>query len=110
MRVHLHSDSCLECCGWPAGRAGRHVMHSWLGDTQAKKEPTNGKGDIKWATLEHHGVVFPPEYEPHGVPLMYDGEEVQLKPEQVWDSGATVRGHTRPASGAKVVGARRTGC
>ncbi len=79
-------------------------------DTQAKKEPANGKGDKKWDTLEHHGVVFPPEYEPHGVPLVYDGEEVQLTPAQVRHSGAAVCGHAPPAGGAKMVGARRTGC
>lgn len=41
------------------------------------------KGDKKgqkWSTLVHHGVVFPPMYEPHGEPLVYDGEDVFLEP------------------------------
>ncbi|OQR80981.1 DNA topoisomerase [Achlya hypogyna] len=38
--------------------------------------------DIQWRTLEHNGVMFPPAYEPHGVPLYYDGQPVQLTPAQ----------------------------
>ena len=37
---------------------------------------------IMWKTLEHRGVLFPPEYEPHGVPLVYDGQEVKLLPHE----------------------------
>lgn len=36
----------------------------------------------KWSTLEHHGVLFPPEYAPHNVPLYYDSQPVALTPEQ----------------------------
>lgn len=45
--------------------------------TQAKKI---------WDTLEHRGVTFPPPYVPHGQKLLYDGEEVDLSPEEeeVW--------------------------
>ncbi|KAG5177642.1 hypothetical protein JKP88DRAFT_169920 [Tribonema minus] len=35
----------------------------------------------QWSHLEHNGMSFPDEYEPHGVPLMYDGEEMELSPE-----------------------------
>lgn len=35
-----------------------------------------------WSTLEHGGVLFPPEYEPHGVQMLYDGVPVDLTPEQ----------------------------
>ena len=36
----------------------------------------------KWEfQLEHNGVLFPPEYEPHGIPILYDGEPVELSPE-----------------------------
>ncbi|KWU42448.1 hypothetical protein RHOSPDRAFT_21228 [Rhodotorula sp. JG-1b] len=38
-------------------------------------------GEEKWKTLEHNGVMFPPEYEPHGVRMKYNGKEVQLAPE-----------------------------
>lgn len=35
-----------------------------------------------WLTLEHNGVLFPPEYVPHGRPVMYrmdDGTEKVIK-------------------------------
>lgn len=34
--------------------------------------------------IRHHtsaGVLFPPEYVPHNLPVLYDGEEIQLSPE-----------------------------
>ncbi len=37
---------------------------------------------VKWSTLEHSGVLFPPEYTPHGVKMLYDGHPVDLTPEQ----------------------------
>ena len=33
-------------------------------------------------TLEHSGVLFPPEYTPHGVKMLYDGQPVELDPKQ----------------------------
>ena len=36
----------------------------------------------RWNTLQHSGVMFPPEYEPHGVKLHYDGRPIDLTPEQ----------------------------
>ncbi len=35
-----------------------------------------------WKKLSHNGVLFPPEYEPHGVKMLYDGKPVDLTPEQ----------------------------
>ncbi|KAJ2304035.1 DNA topoisomerase 1 [Coemansia sp. RSA 2706] len=35
-------------------------------------------GGPKWQTLEHNGVHFPPDYEPHGLPLLYKGTEVRM--------------------------------
>lgn len=50
--------------------------------TKTKKtEPTGGDG-VKWQTLEHNGVIFPPPYEPHGVKMLYDGKPVDLTPAQ----------------------------
>lgn len=50
---------------------------------------SSGEGDapaaaaaIRWTTLEHAGVLFPPEYVPHGVKMLYDGKPVALTPEQ----------------------------
>lgn len=39
----------------------------------------------KWTTLSHHGPYFghlSEPYEPHGAPLIYDGEEYELEPEE----------------------------
>lgn len=49
--------------------------------TKSKKEPGSGEG-VKWQTMEHNGVIFPPPYEPHGVKMLYDGKPVDLNPEQ----------------------------
>ena len=38
--------------------------------------------DQKWNTLKHNGVLFPPEYEAHGVPVYYNGKAIKLTPEQ----------------------------
>jgi DNA topoisomerase-1 len=46
------------------------------------EDPTKGDGTTKWTTLEHNGVVFPPEYEPlpPNVKMLYDGVPVTLDP------------------------------
>lgn len=36
---------------------------------------------VKWERLEHNGVYFPPEYQPHGVKMRYNGKEIDLEPE-----------------------------
>lgn len=47
------------------------------------EDPTKGDGTIKWRTLEHNGVVFPPDYEPlpKNVPMLYDGKPVTMHPD-----------------------------
>lgn len=42
--------------------------------------PKKEDDSIKWTTLQHNGVVFPPPYEPlpDNVKLMYDGKPVNL--------------------------------
>ena len=47
------------------------------------EDPAKGDGSIKWTTLEHAGVVFPPPYEPlpQDVKMRYEGKPVSLKPE-----------------------------
>lgn len=37
--------------------------------------------ESKWTTFSHNGVLFPESYEPHGVPLIYDGKKIVLKPD-----------------------------
>ncbi|KAI8098492.1 uncharacterized protein BX664DRAFT_1002 [Halteromyces radiatus] len=39
------------------------------------------EGGIRWTTLSHYGVLFPPEYVPHGIQMKYDGKPVSLTPE-----------------------------
>lgn len=43
------------------------------------EEPPEG---CQWRTMEHAGVSFPEPYEPHGVKMKYDGEDVELTPLQ----------------------------
>ncbi|KAI9372778.1 hypothetical protein BJX61DRAFT_422305 [Aspergillus egyptiacus] len=52
-------------------------------ETRWWEDPTKSDGTIKWRTLEHNGVVFPPPYEPlpKNVKLKYDGLPVDLHPE-----------------------------
>lgn len=35
-------------------------------------------GKYRWTTLRHNGVMFPPEYKPHKLPVIYEGENVYL--------------------------------
>ncbi|CAG9329250.1 unnamed protein product [Blepharisma stoltei] len=37
---------------------------------------------VKWTTLSHHGVIFPPPYSPHKIPIIYEGNPIILKPHQ----------------------------
>lgn len=37
-----------------------------------------GNKKKKWNTLSHNGVLFPPEYIKHGIPVNYDGLDVEL--------------------------------
>lgn len=45
------------------------------------EEPVHEDGR-QWESLEHNGAHFAPEYQPHGVKLKYDGEDVTLTPLQ----------------------------
>lgn len=46
-------------------------------------EEMNEDNSIKWTTLEHNGVLFPPDYEPlpKNVHLIYDKKPIELPPE-----------------------------
>lgn len=37
-------------------------------------------GGNKWGTLLHNGVLFPPEYIPHKIPIIYNNTEIVLPP------------------------------
>ena len=45
------------------------------------EEPSLEHGK-QWESLEHNGAHFATEYQPHGVKLKYDGEDVHLTPQQ----------------------------
>ncbi|CEM35573.1 unnamed protein product [Vitrella brassicaformis CCMP3155] len=47
-----------------------------LGASKGVKDTTK-----QWDYLEHHGVIFTPQYEPHGVKIRYDGEPMALPPD-----------------------------
>jgi len=46
-------------------------------------EQQEGDGSVKWTTLEHNAVLFPPAYVPlpKGVRMKYDGVALTLPPE-----------------------------
>ncbi|KAL6011691.1 DNA topoisomerase 1 beta [Asimina triloba] len=50
--------------------------------SKTMKVPPGSGGGQKWTTLEHNGVIFPPPYKPHGVKMLYNGQQVDLTPEQ----------------------------
>ena len=37
--------------------------------------------EAKWETFSHSGVLFPEPYKPHGIPLIYNGKKIVLKPD-----------------------------
>jgi DNA topoisomerase I len=39
-----------------------------------------GERKKKWDTLEHNGPMFPPEYKPHNLPIIYNEEKIYLQP------------------------------
>ncbi|KIV99521.1 hypothetical protein, variant 2 [Verruconis gallopava] len=47
------------------------------------EDPNKNDGTIKWTTLEHNGVVFPPPYQPlpKHVKFIYDGKPLTLHPD-----------------------------
>ena len=40
-----------------------------------------GKINIKWEKFHHNGVMFPPKYIAHGIPILYNGQKIVLSPE-----------------------------
>lgn len=70
---------CTAAAGAAAPKRKRATRESTGGASKKGK----GKDDsVKWKTLVHSGVLFPPEYEPHGVQMLYDGRPIDLTPEQ----------------------------
>ncbi|KAF8921693.1 DNA topoisomerase 1, partial [Haplosporangium bisporale] len=46
-----------------------------------KNQNENEDDTVKWNTLIHNGVYFPPDYVPHGIKMKYDGKPIKLAPE-----------------------------
>tara|TARA_E500000178_G_C17027839_1_gene758955 strand:+ start:847 stop:2607 length:1761 start_codon:yes stop_codon:yes gene_type:complete len=40
-----------------------------------------GSGKPQWTVLRHNGPMFPPPYEPHGIPVLLNGVKINLSPE-----------------------------
>ena len=40
-----------------------------------------GAGKPQWTVFRHNGPFFPPEYEPHQIPVLYKNKEIILTPE-----------------------------
>ena len=55
--------------------------HRWWDSDSERKDKKKKEGNgIKWKSLQHNGVWFPPEYEPHGIPILYNGNKIELEP------------------------------
>ncbi len=55
--------------------------NNWWEDNGQVDEDENNEevnDEKEWKYLEHHGVIFPPLYKPHGIPLIYDGKPIPL--------------------------------
>ncbi|CAI5526735.1 unnamed protein product [Closterium sp. Naga37s-1] len=61
----------------PAGKGA--AKGSAAGGAKKGKKEDNS---VKWKTLSHNGVIFPPPYTPHGVKMLYNGKPVDLTPAQ----------------------------
>lgn len=69
------------------------LAHSTAPDAQDRQEQdaagyrwwdesgSEDKSKIKWNTLVHNAVMFPPEYEPHGIPMYYNDSPIELSPQ-----------------------------
>ncbi|KAI9307649.1 hypothetical protein BJ944DRAFT_157616, partial [Cunninghamella echinulata] len=59
-------------------------VYKWWEESKQSSSGENGNnedGGIKWVELIHNGVLFPPEYVPHGVKMKYNGKPISLSPE-----------------------------
>ena len=56
-------------------------IYKWWEQESSQANNEEQDESIKWTTLQHNGVLFPPDYEPHGVKMKYDGKSITLSPE-----------------------------
>ena len=67
------------------GKDGKKVKKETKSPRKKKEEPEEEvfkwweqearEDGVKWTTLQHQGVYFPPDYIPHGVKMKYDGTQ-----------------------------------
>jgi DNA topoisomerase-1 len=72
----------------PQGKGSKAVKDESKENSEGEDEeayrwwdaPKKEDDSVKWTTLEHSGVLFPPEYErlPKNVKLLYDGQPVDM--------------------------------
>lgn len=61
-----------------------YITYFWLTKQFGNYEQTEqigGANKVKWKTFHHNGVLFPPEYVPHGTELIYNNERIKLNSE-----------------------------
>ncbi|KAG0164574.1 DNA topoisomerase 1 [Apophysomyces sp. BC1034] len=56
-------------------------IYKWWEEESVQRDEEDGEAVAKWSTLEHSGVLFPPDYVPHGVKMKYNGKLITLSPE-----------------------------
>ena len=54
----------------------------WEKPPEEDNDKSEDEETKKWTHMEHNGVLFPPEYEPHNIKIKYKGEPIDLTPEQ----------------------------
>ncbi|GKT35673.1 DNA topoisomerase 1 [Aduncisulcus paluster] len=62
-------------------RSGKRRTRKKKGSKRNSSSAKRPAAVIWEKTLRHQGVTFPDPYEPHGVPLVYDGDQYVLPPE-----------------------------
>ncbi|KNH07280.1 DNA topoisomerase IB large subunit [Perkinsela sp. CCAP 1560/4] len=70
--------------GEPAGSSQpeNEMYKFWEASEDVPLGLLGNRNEIKWSTLAHNGVLFPPEYEPHGIPILYDGTPFAMTAEE----------------------------
>lgn len=64
----------------PSG-ADADTLHQLQDGVENDAQASSVTTKQKWANLAHNGILFPPEYEPHGVALLYNDNGIVLSPE-----------------------------
>eukprot|EP01061_Rhynchopus_euleeides_P001747 TRINITY_DN1127_c0_g1_i2.p1 TRINITY_DN1127_c0_g1~~TRINITY_DN1127_c0_g1_i2.p1 ORF type:complete len:286 (+),score=107.29 TRINITY_DN1127_c0_g1_i2:156-1013(+) len=65
----------------PSGKASKdkeeEATFKWWGPEDNHEDHPNGE---KWLSLKHCGPIFAPPYEPHGIPIKYEGKTFTMTP------------------------------